>query len=251
MKLHSVQAAQTSTFEIDTPSMGLIFEEIPAGAKIKVDLVTSNANDVNRIPEITIEELLDIYCYLGLDHVRNYDMGNDAWTENPLVLFSADGVLPFDDDTKYKVTLSNLGGASFDIFNLDSAKLGTPMVIKKGEVRSTVSERTENYLNVDFLLFSGDTNPEKLTFLVNDLIADGSTQARKVEVSFEQMRAYQRSFEASMYNLGNQTYSNGVYNIGYPIDQLDAVTIHHDTGASEDLNYLTVDYKATQTRLLK
>ncbi|WP_424989037.1 hypothetical protein [Flagellimonas sp.] len=251
MKLLSVNAAQTATFEIDTPSQGLIFSELPFGAKIKVDLVTANSNDVNRIPEVAIEELMDIYCYLGLDHLRNVDNVQSKYIRSPLVLFSADGVLPFDDDTKYKVTLTNLGGATFDIFNMDNSRLGTPMMVKRGEVRSTISERTENYLNVDFLLFSGATEPTKLTFLTNDLRADGTTQARKVEVSREQMAAYKHSFEVSKYDDATGLYSNGLVSIGYPIDQLDAITIHHDTAAGEDLKYLTVDYKATQTRLLK
>lgn len=252
MKLHSVQAAQTSTFEIDTPSMGLILSQIPEGAKIKVDLVTTNANDVNRIPEVTIEELMDIYCYLGLDHLRNHNVDGNYYERSPIILFSADGALPFDDDTKYKVTLSNLGGASFDVHNLDSAKLGTPFLIKRGEVRSTIAERTENYLNVDFLLFSGATEPTKLTFLVNDLMADGKPKARKVEISKEQLGAYKDSFEVSKLDTsGAAGYSNGLVSLGYPIDALDAITIHHDTGAGEDLKYLTVDYKATQTRLVK
>ena len=244
MKLASAVAANELVFEIDEPSQGLIFSDgLKLGTTIKVDLITSNANDVNRIPEIPITDLFEINAYLGLDHTQNYDRTASVFVNAPLVFFSASGVLPFDDDTKYKVTLSNLGAATFDVFNMDNSKLGVPMVIKKAEVKSTQAERTEMYKNIDLLYFNGGTEPTKMTYLVDDITADGAKRVRKVDISIEQMNAYKNAFEASYYEVTDQQYSNGMQFIGFPIDQLEAVTLHHDTSEGEDLKYLTVDYK--------
>ncbi|MGX1930207.1 hypothetical protein [Flagellimonas sp. 2504JD4-2] len=244
MKLASAAAANELVFEVDVPSQGLILVgDIPSECKVKVDLITSNANDVNRIPEVYIEDLLDINTYIGADSVRTWDDNNAVHQNYPLILFSAGGVLLFDDDTKYKVTFTELGGATFDVHNLDNSKLGVPMVVKKAEVKQTQAERTENYGNVDFLLFNGDHSPTKLTHLVNDNVGvNGAPKVRKVEIDEEQIKAYHASFEASQRATVGGLFSNGVGSYGFPIDQLDALTLHHDTSLNEDMSYLTVDY---------
>lgn len=245
MKLASADNANELVFEIDVPSQGLIFGDgLPLGAKIKVDLISTNANDVNRIPEIDISDLFDINTYLGFDNMRSYNATDSVYQNSPIVLFSANGVLLFDDDIKYKVSLTNLGGATFDVINLDSSRVGSPIVIKKAEVRATQPEKTENYGNVDFLLFNGDHSPTKLTHLVNDgLGKDGKEKYRKVEISLAQMEAYRKSFELSEFETVAEEYGNGVSNLGFPINQLDAITLHHDTSLDEDMSYLTVDYR--------
>ncbi|THV57087.1 hypothetical protein EZV76_15840 [Flagellimonas alvinocaridis] len=244
MKLASANAANELTFEVDIPSQGLIFSNgFPTGATVKVDLVTANANDVNRIPEVAYSHIFDLNTYLGLDRFRSYSAGTSTYQNSPLLFFSASGVLLFDDDTKYKVTLTNLGGATFDVYNMDNAKMGEPIVIKKAELRSTQAERTENYEHVDFLLFNGDHTPDKITYLVSDGLGNGQKKVRKVEISAEQMRAYKNSFELSQLEVDDTAYSNGVGQQGFPIEELDAITIHHDTSLDEDMAYLTVDYK--------
>ena len=244
MILASADNVGELVFEVDVPSQGLIFGNgLPIGAKIKVDLVTANANDVNRIPEVDVSDLFDINAYLGLDNMRSYSDGLQVYVNTPLIFFSANGVLFFDDDTKYKVSLSNLDGATFDVYNMDNSKLGVPMVVKKAELKSTQAERTENYGNVDFLLFNGDHSPAKLTHLVSDVSANGRNKVRKVEIAIEQVQAYQSSFELSQLEVNDTAYSNGIKNLGFPIDQLEAITLHHDTALDEDMSYLTVDYR--------
>lgn len=245
MKLASANNANELVFEVDIPSQGLIFGDgLPLGAKIKVDLVTSNDNDVNRIPEMEISDLFDINTYLGFDHLRSFSAVDQYYVNSPLVLFSASGVLPFDDDTKYKVSLTNLGGATFDVHNMDSSRLGTPIVIKKAELKATQAERTEKYGDIDFLLFNGDHTPTKLTYLVPDgLGAAGKQQFRKVEISLAQMEAFRQSFELSELEVGADDYSNGVVKVGFPIEQLNSLTLHHDTSLNQDMSYLTVDFR--------
>ena len=245
MKLASANNANELIFEVDIPSQGLIFGNgLPLNTRIKVDLVTTNSNDVNRIPEMSIADLFDINTYLGFDRMRSYDALNSVYVNAPLVLFAATGVLLFDDDTKYKVSLTNLGGATFDVFNMDSSRLGTPIVIKKAELKLTQAERTENYGDIDFLLFNGLHVPTKMTYLQPDGIGkDGKQQFRKVEIALEQMEAFRQAFELSQFEIGAEEYSNGVVKVGFPIEQLNSVTLHHDTSLNEDMSYLTVDYR--------
>ncbi len=245
MKLASVNAADSIVFEVDIPSQGMIFSDgLPLDARIKVDLVTTSANDVNRIPEMDISDLFDINIYIGVDKLRTVHSTNSEYQNSPLVLFSTSGVLLFDDDVKYKVSLSNLNGATFDIFNLDSSKLGVPMVVKKAELKLTQAERTENYGNIDLLLFNGAHSPTKLTYLVNDnVLIDGKRRVRKIEISAKQIEAYHESFELTGFDSDTGEYSNGITKLGFPIDQLDAITLHHDTALNEDMSYLTVDYR--------
>ncbi len=245
MKLASAVAANTLTFEVTEPSQGLLFGNgLPLGAKIKVDLVTTNSNDVNRIPEMNIADLFDLNRYLGWDNVISYDATNSVYKNSPLVIFSASGVLVFDDDTKYKVTLSNLGGATFDVFNLDNSRLGIPVIIKKAEVKATQAEKSENYGDIDFLLFNGGHVPTKITHLVSDgMGTDGKPKFRKVEISLEQMEAFRQAFELSQFETVAEEYSNGVVKVGYPLEQLETITLHHDTSLNEDMTYLTVDFR--------
>ncbi|WP_108425879.1 hypothetical protein [Flagellimonas amoyensis] len=250
MKLASAVAANSLVFEVDVPSQGLLFgDDLPEGAKIKVDLIQPNANDVNRIPELPIVDIFDINNYLGFDGIINKDVAGGLFKNYPVVIFAHNGVLPFDDDVKYKVTLTELDGATFDVFNIDNQNLAsTPVVIKKAEVKQTTAEKMEHYKDVDFLLFNGATDPTKLSFLVNDRNADGTIKVRKVEISHEQMSAYMAKHEITQYDTIDGIYSNGLTSLGFPISELDAITIHHDTAENEDLKYLTVDYKLPSER---
>ncbi|OQD41498.1 hypothetical protein BUL40_15585 [Croceivirga radicis] len=245
MKLVSVSGSDTSvTFEIDEPSQGLIFNDgFPFDGKIKVDKISASANDVNIIPEMAIVDLIDIQAYLGLDSTVNTDADKSEFVRNLVVFFSASGVLSFDDDNKYKVTLSNLGTSAFDVINMDNSAVGTPIIIQKGELKGTNSEKTENYSDVDLLYFNGKHEPTKMSYIVADGFVNGVEQVRKVNIDVAQMEAYKRSFEASRYEVTTKLYSNGVGHIGFPVNQLKNVTIHHDISLDEDMTYLTVKYK--------
>ncbi|MEQ8220326.1 MAG: hypothetical protein RH981_18975 [Arenibacter sp.] len=238
MLLQKIQNSETGSFIVDVPSQGLIIKGIDRSAKIKIDLVTSNSNDVNRLPEMSIETAVNISLAIAKRSAvisENADVYSEA-----LILFSAGGVLPFDDDTKYKVTLTDLGATSdVEFHNLDSSALGLPVVVKKAEVRSTQTEKTENYKEVDLLVFD-DVLPLRLTHLVDD--SRGSAREpkfRKVEISPEQINAYSKSFRAVIDKAGTITY--GLTVDVFPISQLNALTFHHDTSLDEDLIYYTVN----------
>ncbi len=244
MKLAEAVAANTLVFDVEVPSQGLILGAgVPTDAKIKVDLVQKDQNDVTRIPELPLQDVFDINRYLGFDKVLAFSTLDGEFTQRNLVFFSASGVLVLDEDTKYRVTLSNLGGSSFEVHNVDNARLGMPLVIKKSEVRGTQSEKLFNFLDVDFLLFNGAHEPEKLTYLVNDKTAKGA-QTRKVEVSNEQMQALKQAHEFSGVDSDDGSISNTVQSIGFPISKIDALTVHHDASLETDMTFLTVDYTA-------
>lgn len=240
MKLFELKGQEKQVLDIERNSMGLLFDYITKTAKIKIDRVENNANDVNVIPEIQVGLLAEI-----LHQITDgaYVVKEDSFNQivNFELLFSRAGVLRLDEDNKYRVTLTGLDSekeAPFNVYNLDHSGLGRAIKISKAEVKSTLSEKETNIVGVDFLYFP-NVAPYKVTHLVKERFK-GKEITRKVDLGIEQIRL--RSFK-----LATQTGSN-VASLYYtwtkpvlPVSGLDTVTIHHDTSLEEDLIYFQVD----------
>jgi hypothetical protein len=162
--------------------------------------------------------------------------------ETGLILFSKNGVVALDDDTRYKVTITGAATANaIEVHNLDNSRIGQPIIVQKGEVRGTQTEKTENYPNVDLLCFD-DILPLRLTHLVDD--SQGRTELkrfRKVEISTAQMSLFGDSLR--IVSDDNGTFTTGLDAHLFPISQINALTIHHDTSLNSDLLYYTVDFQ--------
>src|SRR5688572_10314397 len=119
MKLFELKGQEKQVLDIERNSMGLLFDYITKTAKIKIDRVENNANDVNVIPEIQVGLLAEI-----LHQITDgaYVVKEDSFNQivNFELLFSRAGVLRLDEDNKYRVTLTGLDSekeAPFNVYN--------------------------------------------------------------------------------------------------------------------------------------
>ncbi|WP_417443759.1 hypothetical protein [Joostella sp.] len=231
MKLYNLTGATTQILEIDQNSQGILFSAINKTAKIKVDQVGNNIADSNRIPEMLVSSLAEIMAVVsdGSYQIR------ESTTEliNFKLLFSTRGILPLNEDSKYRVTITLLDdSASYDVFNLDHAnQVSRGLIISKAEVRSTFSEKVVNTTGVSLLYFP-NVSPLKVSYF-------NRTNNRKVDYSIEQINASSLKLVTQTGSLPASAYL-GQSKPSLKVGGISELTVHHDTALEQDLIYYMV-----------
>ncbi|NER13538.1 hypothetical protein GWK08_08830 [Leptobacterium flavescens] len=229
-------------FDLEDPAQGVIITNIAKGALIKVDLVSDGSSDRNIIREQSAEQLVALMQAIDPNHAIVAVNADDTAFESMYLLFALNGVLPFSEKRKYRISLKSLNNRTTTFYNLDNSKLGTPLTVTRAEVRSTLSEKQEDVRGVDLLFFPNGF-PDKLTHVVTDGFAqDGTPIQRKVEYSQEQMQLFSDTQAITIMTNGFQEIQTiGLLHKSFPIDQLDNITVHH--ADASDFEYFMVNYR--------
>lgn len=178
--LKSFSTVSTS-FEIDEPSAGIWLLNIPKDATIKINRLDKQG-DVNIFPELSIEACVNLFSQLSETYPfyklssGNYDVAK--------IPFSTMGILDFNDDTRYEVTIDgNTDTNEVEIYNHDSGVGGNPIKIQRLKIDGDLTEKTIDVSETEFLFFPNGL-PEKVEYFVFKSLDEN----RKVTISKKQMQ---------------------------------------------------------------
>ena len=240
MLIKKLGTETSAVIDVEIPSQGVLVKEIHKDATIKIDFVKDKSNDTNVIPEMPVSQLVSINQKIAIrTRIVKLTAGTGLY-ESVVFLFATNGVLDLSEDDFYRITIKNKGSELTEFHNIDHTRIGQPILVQKGKVRDTDTEKVERLYNVTELMFP-DRLPTKLTHVVDNGIDPVSRRkrTRKVTISPEQIQAFNEEYRINTVN-GSGTFSVDTANPVFPVRGLDEVTVHNDTSEGTDLNYFKI-----------
>lgn len=240
MELHKFTGVGAGNFEVDKPSAGLNIYNVAKDAKIRVDRVSDKDGEKNVFPEMTIEEYVSLFG--GVADRPTMAVINEENTayEMATIPFSFTGVLPLDEDIRYRVALTGMNNRTTVFHNIDSTSISAaPIRVRLSEIKATLQDDIEQIGTTDFLFFPNGL-PNKMEYFVAEQ-KNGKEEKRKVVISQEQIELYDRERRITQYQ---NTADGKVFEVGnkyksYPVTMMPEVTIHKAEG--EEYRFYHVD----------
>lgn len=172
--------------EVTEPCQALQFKGIHTSSTIKVDFESKLNASQNIIPEMTVYQLMSLVNGIQQRGILEKIDENDI-IENFVLPFSLNGVLLFDEDNFYKVTIGSISPDSTEVHSIESAVEGSPILVKRADIKSSKTEEDFDLSTVSHLFFpNGDPS------LIEHRVTDSSGKLRKVSITAEQLSLMQK-----------------------------------------------------------
>ena len=221
--LKTISGTGSDVFEIEEVSKGITFKNIRKDSTIKVDLVSTNGEDRNVFPQLTLAQYADLFTSLLPREQVNQSDGTAY--KSIYIPFSLVGALPFTEDYKLKISLGNLNNRTIEVHNNDDMYLADFSRLIQVDRHDIKASRSEMKVSVSPYAFAFFPNEEPTKIEMYD-------QGRKVTFGAEQIARFNlenRITEQIENPADTFAYVLGTENIAFPVLNAREVTIHKDT----------------------
>lgn len=219
MLLKTISATGSDVVKIEDYSKGIVLKNIRRDSAIKVDLVSTNGEDRNVMPQMEIGVYADLFTSLTPREQINQTDGT-AYV-SIYIPFSLAGALAFNEDFYLNVSLTALNNRTIEVHNVDDVSVAPferMLQVDRHDIKASLSEKkidTSGYA----MAFFPNEEPTKL---------ETYDQNRKVTFGSQQIAMFngENRIVERVDNGGTISFVLGTSNISFPVLYSDEVTVH-------------------------